>query len=238
VVIHRKATNRRTYDVSERKMPVKVLHHMRAITLTAFVGLVAFLALGNLAIFSAMVWAKTTAPQQTVSTPPGVMNFQVVDDRVLRGSHPREETLPALANRGVTTIVDLRAEENLHVDEELLRELGIERFNIPLRDGQVPTEAQVEQFLSIIENSKGKVYVHCMAGVGRTGAMVAAYLVTTGQESPAGALRRNLSVGPPSLEQLAFVADLSATEADRPNPIVTGMSRVLDAPRRIWSNIN
>jgi protein-tyrosine phosphatase len=211
---------------------------MRAITITAFVGLVAFLALGNLAIFTAMVWAKTTAPQQNVAAPEGVMNFQVVDDKVWRGSHPKEATFEELAARGVTTVVDLRAEEWVDEDEKLLRRVGITRFNIPLRDGQVPTEAQVQSFLRIIEHAPGKVYVHCMAGVGRTGAMVAAYLVATGQEDPGGALRRNLSVGPPSLEQLAFVADLSATEADRPNAVVTGLSRVLDAPRRIWSNIN
>lgn len=219
-------------------MSLKVLTRMRSITLTAFVGLVAFLVLGNLAIFSAMVWAKTTAPAQTVSAPKDVTNFQVVDEKVWRGSHPKESTYRSLAKRGVTTIVDLRAETNLSVDEELLERLGITRFNIPMRDGQAPTEAQVDRFLSIIEDSKGKVYVHCMAGVGRTGAMVGAYLVATGQETPAGALRRNLSVGPPSLEQLAFVADLTATDADSPNPIVTGLSRVLDAPRRIWSNIN
>ncbi len=216
----------------------KVLSHMRAITITAFVGLVAFLALGNLAIFSAMVWAKTTAPAQSVPAPDGIMNFHVVDENLWRGSHPNELTYKALARRGVTTVVDLRAEENLVVDEALLDRVGITRFNIPLRDGQVPSEAQVNQFLSIVDNSKGKVYVHCMAGVGRTGAMVAAYLVATGQESPAGALRRNLSVGPPSLEQLAFVAELTPTDAGSPNPIVTGLSRVLDAPRRIWSNIN
>lgn len=211
---------------------------MRAITITAFCGLVAFLALGNLAIFSAMVWAKTTAPAQDVRAPEGVMNFQVVDDKVWRGSHPKEATLHDLAARGVTTIVDLRAEDWVEADRKLLRKTGITRFNIPLRDGQVPTEAQVESFLEIIEHAPGKVYVHCMAGVGRTGAMVAAYLVATGQEDPAGALRRNLSVGPPSLEQLAFVAELTPTDADRPNPVVTGLSRVLDAPRRIWSNIN
>lgn len=224
--------------MTKRKMLTKVFSHMRAITLTAFVGLVAFLALGNLAIFTAMVWAKTTAPAQTVPAPPGVINFQVVDDHVLRGSHPNEAALRSLAERGVTTVVDLRAEENLRVDEELLDRLGITRYNIPLRDGQIPSESQVDQFMSIVAVSKGKVYVHCMAGVGRTGAMVAAYLVATGQESPAGALRRNLSVGPPSLEQLAFVAELTPTDADRPNPILTGLSRVLDAPRRIWSNIN
>ena len=221
-----------------RKMRSKVFSHVRAISLTAFVGLVAFLALGNLAIFTAMVWAKTTAPEQSVPAPDGVMNFQVVDEKVWRGSHPKDVTLEDLASRGVTTILDLRAEENLHTDETLLKRAGITRFNLPLRDGQVPSEAQVNQFLSIIEHAPGKVYVHCMAGVGRTGAMVAAYLVATGQEDAGGALRRNLSVGPPSLEQVAFVADLSATEADRPNAIVTGLSRVLDAPRRIWSNIN
>jgi protein-tyrosine phosphatase len=224
--------------VTGRKIVRRVFSHMRAITITAFVGLVAFLALGNLAIFSAMVWAKSTAPSQSVVAPEGVMNFQAVDDRVWRGSHPSEPAYESLAQRGVTTVVDLRAEENLHVDEGLLDSVGITRFNIPLRDGQVPSEAQVNQFLSIVDRAKGKVYVHCMAGVGRTGAMVAAYLVASGQESPAGALRRNLSVGPPSLEQLAFVAELTPTDAGPPNPIVTGLSRVLDAPRRIWSNIN
>ncbi|MDQ3951613.1 MAG: dual specificity protein phosphatase family protein [Actinomycetota bacterium] len=219
-------------------MRSKVLSHMRAITITAFVGLVAFLALGNLAIFTAMVWAKTTAPQQSVPAPEGITNFQVVDEHVWRGSHPREATLRELAKRGVTTVVDLRAEEDLHVEEELLEKVGITRFNLPLRDGQVPSETQVGQFLAIVEQAEGKVYVHCMAGVGRTGAMVAAYLVATGQEDPSGALRRNLSVGPPSLEQLAFVAELTPTDAGRPNAVVTGLSRVLDAPRRIWSNIN
>ena len=216
----------------------KVLSHMRAITITAVIGLVAFLALGNLAIFSAMVWAKSTAPAQTVKAPKGLMNFQAVDEKVWRGSHPNELGYKSLARRGVTTIVDLRAEESLDIDEDLLKRLGVTRFSLPLRDGQVPTEAQVTQLLSIVEDSDGKVYVHCMAGVGRTGAIVAAYLVATGQATPSEALRKNLSVGPPSLEQLAFVAELSVTDAGKPNPMVTALSRVLDAPRRIWSHIN
>ncbi|WP_435839803.1 hypothetical protein [Streptomyces canus] len=32
--------------------------------------------------------------------------------------------------------------------------------------------------------------------------MAAAYLVKTGEQSPASAVRRNLAVGPPSIEQI------------------------------------
>ncbi|WP_406215152.1 hypothetical protein [Streptomyces canus] len=44
------------------------------------------------------------------------------------------------------------------------------------------------------------MFVHCGAGVGRTGTMAAAYLVKTGEQS--SAVRRNLAVGPPSIEQI------------------------------------
>lgn len=73
------------------------------------------------------------------------------------------------------------------------------------------------------------------AGVGRTGAMAAGYLVRTGQATPSEALRRNLAVGPPSLEQVAFVADLDGHRVDRPPAPLVAVSRVLDAPRRLWS---
>ncbi|HEY3238552.1 MAG TPA: hypothetical protein VGL92_03225, partial [Acidimicrobiia bacterium] len=64
---------------------------------------------------------------------------------------------------------------------------------------------------------------------------VGAYVVATGQADEWTALRRNLSVGPPSLEQLAFVAGLD--DGDRPGPVLVAASRVLDAPRRFWSRL-
>jgi hypothetical protein len=55
--------------------------------------------------------------------------------------------------------------------------------------------------------------------------------------SPVDALRDNLQVGPPSLEQIAFVARL--TEGPRRPPgVVVAVSRVLDAPRRLWTYVN
>jgi hypothetical protein len=72
-----------------------------------------------------------------------------------------------------------------------------------------------------------------MAGVGRTGTMVAAYLVEEKGMDPVSALRLNMAVGPPSLEQIAFAAD-----GDQPNALVVGFSRMLDAPRRMWTYVN
>jgi protein-tyrosine phosphatase len=101
----------------------------------------------------------------------------------------------------------------------------------------VPSRQQVADFLEVVGESPGLVFVHCGAGVGRTGAMAAAYLVATGQASGTEAMMRNLAVGPPSLEQLTFAASLRADDVDKPPSVVVAASRVLDAPRRLWARV-
>jgi protein-tyrosine phosphatase len=192
----------------------------------------AFFVIGNLVIMSAVLWARSTDDRGPTSLS-GVQNFRVVDAKLVRGAAPTEQGYRALARHGVKTVVDLRAEPGLDDHEALLDELGIERIAIPMRDGQVPTEAQVTSFMDVTNDAVGKVFVHCGAGVGRTGTMVGSYLVGTGMASPAEALRFNLSVGPPSLEQISFVSSLEGSIVSRPHPIVTTLSRILDGPRRI-----
>jgi protein-tyrosine phosphatase len=191
------------------------------------------LVLGNLVILTAWrVQAAAAAPAPFAVD--DVRNFRVVDSQVWRGAAPSESSYRDLAAHGVRTIVDLRAEDDVHVDEALLEELGLRLVPIPIRDGQAPTAADVDLLLDAISTSPGPTYVHCGAGVGRTGAMIGAYRVATGAASPVEALRDNLQVGPPSLEQLAFVARLADGPRRLPAAVVA-VSRLLDAPRRLWT---
>ena len=195
----------------------------------------AFFALPNLVIALLHWLAKRALPEPPRPIP--VTNFAEVDDRLWRGAAPTEESLEDLAAHGVATVVDLRAEEGIETHDAVWTMLGINRFHLPLPDGRAPTRHQVEQFLEVVERSPGRVFVHCGAGVGRTGTMAAAYLVATGQATGGRAMVRNLAVGPPSVEQLAFAVLLTGGEARRPSAPVVAFSRAVDGPRRFWVRV-
>lgn len=192
---------------------------------------------GNLAILAASVVAQTSTAKSRIHEIAGIDHLEAVDGKLWRGGAPTPEGYRGLAAAGVTTIVDLRAEDGTQPDLAYARSLGIEAVHIPIRDGQTPTADQVEAFMGATAQSRGPVFVHCGAGVGRTGTMVGAYAVSTGELNGRGAIRRNLAVGPPSLEQIVFVTKLERGEIERPNLAVRAVSRVLDAPRRIWHRV-
>ncbi|MGP4112145.1 fused DSP-PTPase phosphatase/NAD kinase-like protein [Streptomyces sp. 4N509B] len=165
----------------------------------------------------------------------GINHFFEVDDRVWRGSAPGPAGYAELADRGVHTVVDLRAEDLSREALARPEEAGLNLVRMPIRDGQTPTPEQVDRFLATVESTNGPVYVHCGAGVGRAGSMSAAYLVRTGQADSREAAMRTLAVGPPSIEQVYYVLSADRDATDQPPAAVEAVSRVLDAPRRISS---
>jgi protein-tyrosine phosphatase len=197
------------------------------------------MVVGNLAILVPSIvlqhLAGPPAPAAAASVR-DVSHLAAVDAKVWRGAAPTSvEGYRSLAVAGVTTVVDLRAEPDRPVDDATLQSFGLRVVSLPIRDGQTPTRAQIDGFLRLVTTSRGTVFLHCGAGVGRTGSMAAAYLVATGQMSGVQATLRNLSVGPPSLEQIAFTMRLQGDRAEHANALVVAASRVLDAPRRIWT---
>ena len=52
---------------------------------------------------------------------------------------------------------------------------GIKHLDLYFTDGSTPSEEIIEKFLTTVEKEKNAIAVHCKAGLGRTGSLIAAY---------------------------------------------------------------
>jgi protein tyrosine phosphatase (PTP) superfamily phosphohydrolase (DUF442 family) len=164
--------------------------------------------------------------------PPPIRHLRSVNDRLLAGAQPTPEEYVALADIGVTTVIDLRSgatNDPQSDDAAFLKTLGIEYVSLPLTDGHAPSPELLDDVFAAIDRSLGRVYLHCAAGVGRTASVEMAYRSRNGLEH--GVLRQ-LTVGPPTIEQIWFVAGLREGRPSAVPCLVTIVSRALDAPRR------
>lgn len=88
------------------------------------------------------------------------------------------------------------------LDEALVREHGMDYLHLPVPDFTPPTNRQIEKFVRYVKehNDRGvAVAGHCAAGMGRTGTMLACYLVSLGVD-PVEAIDSVRSIRPGSIE--------------------------------------
>ena len=74
----------------------------------------------------------------------------------------------------VSTIVRLNKKR---YDAANFIEAGFDHKDLFFVDGSPPTLNIVKQFLKISESAKGAVAIHCKAGLGRTGTLIACYIM-------------------------------------------------------------
>jgi atypical dual specificity phosphatase len=128
---------------------------------------------------------------------PAPEHYWLVPGRLIGGAWPVPH-LDWLARQGVSVLVNL-TQHAYHDDRFRIH-------RIPVPDRVPPAEEQIEEFCRLIERETavpGTVYVHCLAGCGRTGTMMACYLVYRDRLDPLEAIERVRRVRPCSVETSA-----------------------------------
>jgi hypothetical protein len=128
---------------------------------------------------------------------PPYNSYWVTPDQFMAGEYPghryNEEQTPlrldALLEAGITTFIDLTEPHERIPYEPILRERAgyydraIEYHRFSIGDFGTPSPENMRAILDTIHKvlARGsKPYIHCWAGMGRTGTAVGCYLVETG----------------------------------------------------------
>ncbi|HEY8540361.1 MAG TPA: ADP-ribosylglycohydrolase family protein [Steroidobacteraceae bacterium] len=169
-------------------------------------------------------WPQTPVPN----------SYWVEPGWLLAGEYPgasrpdAASRLQALLQAGITSFIDLTAEGELPPYHSELGQFGafdVVHRRFPIVDHGVPDSPAT--MMDIVETIAGdldagrRVYVHCRAGIGRTGMAVACYLIHRGLDAPAALERlqtlwrrcsraRSWPSVPETEEQVEFVHNWAA----------------------------
>src|SRR3954463_7207284 len=108
--------------------------------------------------------------------------FSWIDEPLLAASAEPAgpEQLAWLRTQGIDILVALTEEP---LPRTWVDGAGLMGVHVPVPDMDVPTVEQIEQVMTVIDKAKVAgmgVAVHCLAGRGRTGTILAAYFVRQG----------------------------------------------------------
>jgi protein-tyrosine phosphatase len=98
-------------------------------------------------------------------------------------SNAYQDELIDLYAVGIRAVVSLL---NIPSDTAVYNAAGFAFLCLPLPDGGAPTIEQATEFVDFVDEQRAQncpVAVHCEGGVGRTGTMLAAYLVSHGNSA-------------------------------------------------------
>lgn len=127
--------------------------------------------------WTTVIWAADHAVR--ISTGAPIRRISQITPHLHVGGQYRQRGWPALTQRGITAVVDMRIEF-----DDLAAGIAPKHYlYLPVIDDEAPSLHQLSagvKFVTDVISHGGAVYIHCGAGVGRAPTLAAAYLVSTG----------------------------------------------------------
>jgi protein tyrosine phosphatase (PTP) superfamily phosphohydrolase (DUF442 family) len=149
----------------------------------------------------------------------GVANACQILPNVVSGGQPSANQLKALKEAGGDIVLDLRDPmEPRPVDEAaLVRELGMEYINVPVRAGSLDDRA-LEHILSVLRGAGDRtVFFHCGSGSRVGGALIPYFIIDQGLEEQ-DAVDQAMRVGLRSAEYMEWGLDYARRNQNSPQP--------------------
>lgn len=134
-----------------------------------------------------------------------IPNFQIIDEGYLRGGQPDQDGVDWLVSSGIKTVVDLRGDDRDNQWHPPVH-MPIPTLEVDIPDFAAPTFEMVDKVVEFVDKKENQpVFIHCKAGIGRTGVITACRNIAHGMTADDALKLEGINSYHGTLAQEAFV---------------------------------